>query len=229
MLFETLAGVATVGLVMLGVVVSMNRKCNVNKLKSYEEEILLFGNGVCFLLLAGVASSESELELLDDGALPLFDWAGVATFGLAGCFFTSSSDESEDDDSCFFLMLLFAITEGFVIDETAGVVGAKIFKFKYNDHKVVGYLPFTDETGCVGFLFVGASSSESLLLLLELAAFFVIGVETGLAAGVVGFCLIFSSSDESESDDESFFFEAGTAACVDTTGFLITGVTATKT
>lgn len=58
---------------MLGVVVSMNRKCNVNKLKSYEEEILLFGNGVCFLLLAGVASSESELELLDDGALPLFD------------------------------------------------------------------------------------------------------------------------------------------------------------
>jgi hypothetical protein len=86
----------------------------------------------------------------------------------------------------------------------------------------------TDEICCIGFLLTDVSSSESLLLL-EVAAFFFVGVGTDLVAEIVGLVLLFSSSEESESDDESFFllFEAVTG--VDTAGFLATGVTGTTT
>jgi hypothetical protein len=74
-------------------------------------------------------------------------------------------------------------------------------------------------------LLTGLSSSESLLLL-ELAAFFVVGVGTDLVAVVVGFVFFLSSSEESESDDVSFFLlmDALTGV-VDTASFLATGVT----
>ena len=52
-----------------------------------------------------------------------------------------------------------------------------------------------------GFLAVGTSSSESLLLLDE-AAFLATGVDL---TGTTDAFLFVSSSDESESDDESFF------------------------
>jgi hypothetical protein len=72
-------------------------------------------------------------------------------------------------------------------------------------------------------LLTGLSSSESLLL--ELAAFFVVGVGTDLVAGIVGFFLFLSSSEESESDDVSFFLIIDALTGVDTAGFLATGVT----
>ncbi len=77
------------------------------------------------MLAGGATSSESELELLDEAALRLFDWTGVVTVGLVGCFFSPSSDESDEDASCFFLLLVFDWIGGFVFDGVAGVVGAK--------------------------------------------------------------------------------------------------------
>jgi hypothetical protein len=73
-------------------------------------------------------------------------------------------------------------------------------------------------------LLTGLSSSESLLLL-ELAAFFVVGVGTDLVAVVVGFVFFLSSSEESESDDVSFFLLMDALTGVDTASFLATGVT----
>jgi hypothetical protein len=73
-----------------------------------------------------------------------------------------------------------------------------------------------------GFLFVGLSSSESLLLD---AAAFLTGCGVGFAVGVDftgdtdGFFFL-SSSDESESDDESFFLALARAVDGGTTGFL---------
>jgi hypothetical protein len=75
---------------------------------------------------------------------------------------------------------------------------------------------------------IGISSSESLLLL-ELAAFFVVGVGTDLVAEIVGFVLFLSLSDESESDDESFFLLFDAVTGVDIAGFLATGVTGART
>lgn len=81
-------------------------------------------------------------------------------------------------------------------------------------------------TLCADFLVVvGASSSESLLL--ELAACFGFATGVNLVIGVVGFVFFWLSSDESESDDESFFAFFGVATGVDTAGFFNTGVTAT--
>ena len=65
-------------------------------------------DGGCFLLAGGAASSESELELLDDAA---FRFKSAFTGGAVGVDFefvdgfrASSSEESdEDDESCFFL------------------------------------------------------------------------------------------------------------------------------
>jgi hypothetical protein len=73
-------------------------------------------------------------------------------------------------------------------------------------------------------LLAGLSSSESLLLL-EVTAFFLVGVNTGLVAATVGFVFFLSSSEESESDDESFFLLLVAVTGVDTAGFLVTGVT----
>jgi hypothetical protein len=82
----------------------------------------------------------------------------------------------------------------------------------------------TGETCCIGFLLVGVLSSESLLLL-ELAAFFVVGVGTDLVAGIAGFVFFLASSEESESDDESFFLFLDAVTGVDTASFLAAGVT----
>jgi hypothetical protein len=62
----------------------------------------------CFLVAGGATTSESELELLDEAALRLTDWADATTLDLTGCFLTSASEESEEEVSCFFLMLLFS-------------------------------------------------------------------------------------------------------------------------
>ena len=70
----------------------------------------------------------------------------------------------------------------------------------------------------------GLSSSESLLLL-ELTAFFAVGVGTDLVAETVGFVLFLSSSEESESDDVSFFLLVDAVTGVETAGFLTRGVT----
>ncbi len=90
--------------------------------------------------------------------------------------------------------------------------------------KELSIVLLTDETCCVGFLLTGLSSSESLLLL-ELAAFFVVGVGTDLVAKIVGLILFLSSSEESESDEESFFLLFDAVTGVDTAGFLATGAT----
>jgi len=103
-------------------------------------------------------------------------------------------------------MLVFNPAVGLVNEEVIGVVGV-----------------LTDELCCVDFLLTGVSSSESLLL--ELAAFFIVGVGTALLAETVGFVLFLSSSEESESDDESFFVFFDAITGVDTTGFFATGVT----
>jgi hypothetical protein len=77
-------------------------------------------------------------------------------------------------------------------------------------------------------LLTGVSSSESLLLL-EGAAFFFVGVGTDLVAEIVGLVLFLLSSEESESDDESFFLLLDAVTGVDTVGFLATGVTGATT
>lgn len=71
--------------------------------------VLLVGvDGGCFLVAGGAASSESELELLDDAAFrfksALTDCTVGVGFEFVDGFRTSSSEESdEDDESCFFL------------------------------------------------------------------------------------------------------------------------------
>ena len=74
-------------------------------------------DGGCFLLAGGVASSESELEPLDDTAFrfksTLIGCAIGRVFEFTDGFFTSSSDESDEDDESFFF--LFPL-----VDETFG-------------------------------------------------------------------------------------------------------------
>ena len=106
----------------------------------------------CFLLGGGATSSESELELLDAGALRLMGCAGATAIAFTSGFFLSSSDESDEEDSCFFVL---TCTVGFV----------SVF--------------FGDAAGA-GFFAAGLSSSESLLL--ELAGFFAAGVGADLVA-----------------------------------------------
>ena len=87
-----------------------NRTNEVKREKKEGDVFLLFVgvDGGCFLVAGGVTPSESELELLGEGALRLIGCAGVDVFALAGCFFVPSSDESdEDDESCFFLFTVF--------------------------------------------------------------------------------------------------------------------------
>ncbi len=78
------------------------------------------------------------------------------------------------------------------------------------------------------FFAAGASSSESLLV--ELLSFVTFD-EVKLVFVAIGaswdFFLL--SSEESESDDESFFFLFDAVTGVDTAGFLATGVTGATT
>jgi len=72
----------------------------------------LFGvDGGCFLLAGGATSSESELELLDDGALRFRSTlAGCAVdivFEFTDGFFTSSSEDSDEDDESFAFLFPF--------------------------------------------------------------------------------------------------------------------------
>ena len=149
-------------------------------------------------LVAGAASLSESLLLL--GGAGFFTGveggfaADVALTGVDGAvffFFASSSDESESDELSFFL---FA-------DKLAGG-GIAAFgittrqRCSSDDHNVIS-VPL--ETA--GLLLVAASLSESSLL--DEIAFFAAGV-VGLAGVATGFFLV-SSSDESESDELSFF------------------------
>jgi hypothetical protein len=195
--FDEVTGVETTGFLANGVTGTLEKGEMIIRTFLYEWNIPLDATG----FFAGVSSSESLL-LLDGAARLLGCCTGVdVDNGLVDAtvtffFLSSSLDESESDDESFFL-----IVAGLV---TTGVTGAtqkkkRIWMLSYWKER---YVPF-DATG---FLFVGASS-ESLLL--DEAAFFA-GCWAGLATGVdlTGVFFFVSSSDESESDELSFFLLA---------------------
>ncbi len=103
LLLDTIAGGGTAAFFATGVTFATHQTIKIGE-EIESKDLLLFGvDGGCFLFAGGATSSESELELLDEAALRLFDWTDVAIAGLTDGFFLSSSDESEEDVSCFFL------------------------------------------------------------------------------------------------------------------------------
>ena len=155
---------------------------------------------------AGAASLSESLLLLGGagfltGGCGGFDTGAVFTGvdGAAFCFFfASSSDESESDELSFFLLAARLAGGGMA---TFGITTTD--SSSSNDGSEIS-LPL--ETA--GLALLPASLSESLLL--DETAFFAVGVAdfaagvTDLAGVATGFFLV-SSSDESESDELSFF------------------------
>ena len=144
--------------------------------------------------------------------------------GVCFCLLLSSSDESLSEDESFFLFLLRLAGGGTAAFATVGVAVARGERNGMrNVRSNNGYSPL-DWSAVFGF---GFSSSSESVVLLE-AADFLAGCWTGLAAVGVAltgnfFCL--SSSDESLSEEESFFFVLATVA-EDGAAGLCTGVAA---
>ena len=89
-----------------GVAFARDKKNSMRK-TIFRMQLLLIGvEGVCFLLAGGATSSESEVELLDDAALPFGAALTSGTvFEVAIGFFVSSSEESDEEDESFFFLL----------------------------------------------------------------------------------------------------------------------------
>ena len=163
-----------------------------------------------FFWLSSLDESDEESFFFNVATGVTGFFTGVEGAFAAGVFFffASSSDESESDELSFFL---FA-------DKLAGG-GIAAFgittrqRCSSDDHNVIS-VPL--ETA--GLLLVAASLSESSLL--DETAFFAAGV-VGLAGVATGFFLV-SSSDESESDELSFFLLLAATAGVGTDGLTVT-------